>query len=128
MTALEQRLVTIYRRARENLMAEIRRRAQFGRSTAWQQETLKLIDRELRKMKQDVTVWAQDAVQTSFLAGARAGWAATGVSGSFGPFIGLHKRAIQLMVSSVLYRKCGLICMRRDFSSASRFISCSSYT
>lgn len=101
MTAEVERLVRIYLTSRERLMVNIRKRLLWGRSATYQQELLRLIDRELKTLNLESYTWAADAIESAYLRGARLAWQAVQSGGvgvkAFASFGGLHKRAIDLL-------------------------------
>lgn len=100
MTQVE-RLVRIYLDSRARLLKEIEKRRLWKRNTWHQEEMLRLIDQELRKLNLEAFAWAEEAVETAYMRGARIAWQAARASDrslkAFGAFGGMHKPAISLL-------------------------------
>lgn len=98
MTHVE-RLVKIYLDSQERLLKEIKKREQWGRSTWHQQDMVRLIDAELKKLNLESYAWAKEAIEAAYMRSAKLAWmeAKTGNSKAFASFGGLHKKAVALL-------------------------------
>lgn len=98
MTHVE-RLVKIYLDSQERLLKEIKKREQWGRPTWHQQDMVRLIDAELKKLNLESYAWAKEAIEAAYMRSAKLAWmeAKTGNSKAFASFGGLHKKAVALL-------------------------------
>jgi len=71
-----ERLVKIYQDSRKRLLADIGRRRVYGTSTYYQEELIRQIDRELRRLNVDTAAWAQEAIPAAYARGARLAYQA----------------------------------------------------
>lgn len=98
-----ERLVKIYQDSRKRLLADIGRRRVYGTSTYYQEELIRQIDRELRRLNVDTAAWAQEAIPAAYARGARLAYQAASAdtraiaSAAFG---GLNTRAVEIMAQN----------------------------
>lgn len=100
MTHVE-RLVKIYTDSRQRLLKEIEKRILWGRSTYAQEQLLKEIDRELKRLNLESYAWADEAIHDAYMKAARTTYLAAysfdkGIK-AFPAFGGLHKKAIDIL-------------------------------
>jgi len=99
MTQIE-RLVKIYLDSMKRLQEEVKRRQAYGTSTYYQEELIRAIDRELKRLNLETNAWADEAVKAAYERGARLAVQAAQTTGSVRPlaaFGGLNVRAAELL-------------------------------
>jgi len=96
-----ERLVKIYQDSRKRLLADIGRRRVYGTSTYYQEELIRQIDRELRRLNVDTAAWAQEAIPAAYARGARLAYQAVSAdTRAIAAFGGLNTRAVEIMAQN----------------------------
>ena len=96
-----ERLVKIYLDSRERILKEIAKRELWARKADYQQQLLREIDRELKRLNLETFAWADEAIEAAYTKSAKLAWMAAqeadkGVK-AFSAFGGVHKKAVELL-------------------------------
>lgn len=96
-----ERLVKIYLDSRARITAEIEKRELWGRNVTYQQQILREIDRELKRLNLESFAWAKEAIEAAYTKGAKLAWMAAHEADqavkAFSAFGGVHKKAVRLL-------------------------------
>lgn len=94
-----ERLVKIYLDSRERILKEIEKRQLWGRNATYQQQILREIDRELKRLNLESFAWADEAVKEAYTKGAKLAWMADHNQAvkAFSAFGGVHTKAVKLL-------------------------------